>query len=285
MEPESCRTVAEAVRVGDVARARGDIATALADLLIGLKKVRIAHVLAALEIKERYKRSRLGPFWLTISLAVWLGTVSFVFTKIFNLPVSSYLPQVSCGLLIWNFLSQTLNDSCLCFINHQEYIKSAPPLPFSTIIYRSILYNLYIFAHNAIIILLLVWFLQGKVNPLSIMAAPAMVIVAINAAWMATILAIICARYRDLPQVVANVLQVGFYLTPVVWLPSLLKAGDAWFLMPNLFYHLIEIVRVPIVSGEFQASHWLVSLAAAALGWIAAILVLARYRRHISYWI
>jgi lipopolysaccharide transport system permease protein len=84
---------------------------------------------------------------------------------------------------------------------------------------------------------------------------------------------------------VANFLQVAFYLTPIVWLPSLLKDADRWLVAPNVFYYLIELIRLPLIGGEMHLSLWAVPIITGLLGWIAAAVCLARYRARVSYWI
>jgi lipopolysaccharide transport system permease protein len=282
--PFRLATLGRALRSGDAGQAGGRLTAAAADLLLGAKNVHMAHMLATQEILQRYKRSTLGPFWMTIGLVVWLGTVSFVFSKVFHLDLATYLPHVACGLVVWSFIAQTLGESCVCFVNHQEYLKSAP-LPLSLFVYRTVLYNLYVAAHNVAAIFLIIGALRGDVTLQALLALPGIALVAANVAWMGMILAIVCARFRDLPQVVANFLQVAFYLTPIVWLPSLLKDADRWLVAPNVFYYLIELIRLPLIGGEMHLSLWAVPIITGLLGWIAAAVCLARYRARVSYWI
>jgi lipopolysaccharide transport system permease protein len=282
--PLRLMTITEALRSGDADQAYGRLTIAIADLLLGIKNIHVAHLLATQELLQRYKRSTLGPFWMTIGLVIWLVTVSFVFSKVFQLNLITYLPHVACGLVIWNFISQTLSDSSVCFMNNQEYLRSAP-LPLSLFVYRTVLYNLYVAAHNVAAIGVIIIALRGEASLGAILALPGIALVALNVGWMGTILSIVCARFRDLPQVVANFLQVAFYLTPIVWLPSLLRPSDQWLLAPNIFHYLIEVIRAPILGGELHLSYWIVSVLAAVLGWAAAVICLAKYRARISYWI
>jgi lipopolysaccharide transport system permease protein len=103
---------------------------------------------------------------------------------------------------------------------------------------------------------------------------------------MVLILAIICARYRDLPQMINSVLQVIFYLTPIMWLPSLLPARAGVYLLDwNPVFHMLEIVRAPLLGQLPSSANWMVAGGMAVAGWIVAVLVFARYKRRIAYWL
>jgi lipopolysaccharide transport system permease protein len=96
--------------------------------------------------------------------------------------------------------------------------------------------------------------------------------------------AILCTRYRDLPQIIANLLQIAFYVTPIVWAPSFLPGGG-WLLDINPFYHLIELVRAPLLGSWPPAQSWVVSGGLALSGSGLTLVFFDRYRRRIAYWL
>src|SRR5262249_46191934 len=106
----------------------------------------------------------------------------------------------------------------------------------------------------------------------------------INLLWSALLAAILCTRYRDLPEIISNVMQVAFYVTPIIWPASLLSDGQL-FLDLNPFYHLIEIVRAPLFGKFPSLENWLASIGMAILGWALALAFFARYRGRIAYWL
>ena len=108
----------------------------------------------------------------------------------------------------------------------------------------------------------------------------------LNLSWIALILAILCARYRDIPQIVASVLQVVFYLTPIMWVPKLLPARAAVYLLDsNPTFHLIEVVRAPLLGQAPTMVNWLATLALAAVGWLAAVIIYGRHKSRIAFWL
>ncbi|PXV58959.1 putative hydrolase, CocE/NonD family [Dyella jiangningensis] len=95
-----------------------------------------------------------------------------------------------------------------------------------------------------------------------------------------------CARFRDLSQIVGSVLQVAFYLTPIMWLPRSLPANVSVYLLDfNPAYHLLEIVRAPLLGQWPSAMNWGVSAALAVVGWALALFIYGRYKRRIAYWL
>ena len=69
--------------------------TATADLSASLKSWRLWSLLGWIEIRQRYARSKLGPFWLTISMGVVIGTIALVFGTLFHQDMATYLPMLS----------------------------------------------------------------------------------------------------------------------------------------------------------------------------------------------
>jgi lipopolysaccharide transport system permease protein len=119
-----------------------------------------------------------------------------------------------------------------------------------------------------------------------LLALPGFVILSLNLLWIMLILGVLCARYRDMTQVMQNLLQVTMYLTPVMWMPRTLPEGMSRLLLDlNPFYHLISVVREPLL-GEFpSALSWIACIMFAAVGWTVALLLFGRFRCRIPYWL
>ena len=146
--------------------------------------------------------------------------------------------------------------------------------------------NIYILGHN-ILVLPVVYLCVGKsISFDCLLFIPGFFILLINLAWMSLVLSILCARFRDLTQIVASFLQIFFYVTPIIWMPSLLPArASLMILEPNPFFHLLNIVRNPLLSQPTTISNWVISCLIGALGTVASIIFFNIYRRRIVYWI
>src|SRR2546422_820704 len=97
------------------------------------------------------RRSVIGPFWLTISTAVMVSAMGFLYARIFGQDVSTYLPYLAVGLVIWGTISTMANESCTVFTTVEQIIKQVR-LPLTTHVCRMVWRNAIIFGHNALIL-------------------------------------------------------------------------------------------------------------------------------------
>ena len=259
--------------------------SALSDINSALKNISLAGLLGFHDVKQRYIRSKLGPFWLTISMGVMIGTIGVVFGNIFNSPIETFLPFLTLGIIVWTFISTSISEGCQSFISAEHLIKQLP-IPLFTHILRNWWRNLIIFAHNLLIVPIVFLFFGIDFSWSYLLAIPGLVLLSVNLLWMSLFLAIICTRFRDLAQIVNSILQVFFYLTPIIWMPSLINnARLDFFLQMNPFYHLLVLVREPLLGGDRALISFTVSLFTAVLGWLFTLVFFSKFRQRIAYWL
>lgn len=258
---------------------------ALVDILKGIKQINLAGTLGWQDVKQRYRRSSVGPFWLTISMGVMIATIGLVFGQIFRAPMKDFLPFLAIGLILWGYISVTMTEGCMAFISADAIIKQLP-LPLFIHVLRVVWRNLIILAHNIVILPLVLIVMWRGVGPYALLALAGLVVLTLNLLWVSLLLAVLCARFRDIPQIVSSVIIVLFYLTPIMWMPHLLpeRAGD-YLLLFNPFAHWIEIVRAPILGNTVSFTNWAVSISTAVFGWLAAFVLYSKYVRRIAYWL
>lgn len=258
---------------------------AVSDIRRALCQASLAGTLGWQDVKQRYRRSKLGPFWLTISMAVLIGTIGFVFGSIFQAPLAEFLPFLALGIILWTFISSVINEGCIEFVNAQSVIKQLP-LPWFLHSLRVIWRNVMILGHNLVILPILFLVFLKPVSWLALLAIPGLLLVTVNLAWIALLVGIVCTRYRDLAQIVTSVLQIAFYVTPIIWMPSLLSGrASTLFLNSNPFYHLLEVMRAPLLGHAPSLLNWGVCLTLAVIGWGFTIFMFGRYRDRMSYWL
>jgi len=263
----------------------GNINTALDDFVAAYRRKGLAGMLGWQDVKQRYRRSKIGPFWLTISMGVTVATIGIVFGSIFGSPMQEYLPFLACGLILWGFISSTLTDGCHGFISADAVIKQLP-IPLATHVLRVMWRNIIMLAHNIVILPVVFLVFLKPVSWAVFLVVPGLLLLFANLAWVCLILAIVCARYRDIPQIIASVLQVCFYITPIMWMPSQMKHPTAaTFMELNPIFHLLEIVRAPILGTLPTLTNWVVALGLAIVGWIATLAFFGRYKHRVAYWL
>ncbi|AZO75743.1 MAG: ABC transporter permease [Mesorhizobium sp.] len=258
---------------------------AFADIGEAVRKRHLATTFGWQDVAQRYRRSRIGAFWLTINMGVMIGALGLIFGNLFRAPMQEFLPFVGCGLIVWSFISTCLSDGCASFISAEGIILQVR-MPLFTHVMRSLWRNIIVFAHNLVIVPIALIAVSAPISWAALIALPGFVVVSINLLWMMLVLATICARFRDMTQVVQNFLQVIFYATPIVWQMKTLPANfPAYFFDLNPFYHLITLIRAPLL-GEIPSSvTWLYAITTSILGWLFALWFFGRYRKRIPYWL
>ncbi|MBB3315480.1 lipopolysaccharide transport system permease protein [Rhizobium sp. BK181] len=267
-------------------RATAQRITAWKDVWDSIANFQLPALLGWQDVAQRYRRSKVGAFWLTINMGVLIGALGLVFGTIFNSPMSEFLPFICVGLIVWGYYSQLVNEGCTTFISSSDTMLQLP-IPFFTYILRTWWRNTIILAHNLVIFPIIILIFGKFVNFYAILVVPGFFFASLNILWMMVVLAILCTRYRDLTQIIQNIMQVCLYLTPVMWEPSRLPAGTRSMLMLNLnpFYHLISVIRDPLLGNAGTLINWCVVLGMAVVGWTVALLLLNRYRSRITYWL
>lgn len=261
------------------------VSVALKDIVQATKRYSLVGMLGWQDVRQRYRRSALGPFWLTISMGVMIGTIGVVFGEIFKTPLREFLPFLAAGMILWSFISSVVNDGCMTFIAAEGVIKQLP-LPLFIHVMRMTWRNILIFGHNIVIYPLVLLAVGKPIGWIALLAIPGFMLAVLNLVWVALLLGVLCARYRDLPQIIGSGLQVLFYLTPIMWMPSLLSGKANLYLLDwNPIYHVISVVRSPLMDEAPTALNWQVSGAMAVVGWIAAALIYGVYKRRIAYWL
>lgn len=246
---------------------------------------RIAFLLGWQDLRQAYRRSALGQFWLTIAMAIQIATMGVVFGLIFRTPLHTYLPYLAVSIIIWNFISNSINEGTLSLINSEGLIKQ---LPLSLFVYefRSIWKQLIAFAHNFVLLPIVLIAFGVEINWGIFLFIPGLILLAANLTWVVFFLSTLSARFRDIPPIVGAVLTIAFYVTPVLWEPTQIPGGLASLLFEiNPFFHFLQIVRLPLL-GEFPTTlDWTFTLVTATVGLSAALALRNYFQRKVPFWV
>lgn len=256
---------------------------AIADIVAGFLAYEVWTSLAFHEIRQRFRRSVLGPFWLTLSMGILVGALGLVFSTLFGQEISKTLPYIAVGLIYWNLMTTCINEGTTVFIGNESYIRNVP-IPLSVHFYRMMARNVIILAFNmAIYVVILVAF---RVSPgwQIFLFIPGFALFLLNAAWMGLAAGILSTRYRDIPQVIVNIVQVTFFVTPVFWSPETLSHRPA-FVQLNPLYHLLELARAPLLGHGISVENWVFAIGFAAFGVAVTAYLYRRAYARIAYWV
>lgn len=231
----------------------------------------------------RYRRSVLGPFWLTLSMGVMITTMGLLYSQLLKVEVSVFLPFITVGLLTWGLISTSLSEGCNCYIEGENLLRQVA-LPTMIFPLRVIWRNLIIFFHNLLVYLAVAWIFAIKPGWVILLAPVGMLLLLANAVWVAILLGMLSARFRDIPMIIGSAIQVVFFLSPIIWMPELV--GKRTFIVDwNPFYHFVEIVRAPLLGHLPSLLTWQVVIGMTVGGWALALLFHRRFHVRIAYWV
>ncbi|MGY1708233.1 ABC transporter permease [Geodermatophilus sp. SYSU D00758] len=266
-------------------------ARAIDDLRRGWQQRALWGHLGWQDIRQRYRRSVLGPVWITISMAVTAVALGILYAGLFDQDLDVMLPHVLVGFIVWAFISGCIAEGSEVFIANEGLIKHLPA-PLSVHVYRLVWRQLLFLAHNMIVYAVMLVFFPQDLKWTALAAIPAVVLLALNGAWVALAVGVITTRFRDILPITQSVVQLMFFLTPIVWIydqlvnsPNPAIAERARLAEFNPFLHFVEVVRQPLLGQDQVWRHWIVVLAITVVGWGMALLVLRRYRSRVSYWV
>lgn len=232
---------------------------------------------------QRYRGSLLGPFWITITTAVFITGLGPLYARLFNLNMAEYLPFMAIGVTIWGFITGVINDSCMAFTSSAHMMKQVR-VPRLALILRVIWRNIIAFLHNAPIFIIISVFFGLPFGWHLIAIIPGFVLVTLNLVWIGLVAAILCARYRDIAPIISSILQMGFFVTPVMWNYKT-QSVERWIVEINPFAALIELIRAPLMGEQISPPLLELSLFTLMFGILISTFMFVRYRRQIIYWV
>ena len=262
-------------------------ALALADIVEGARASHLWGLLGWQDIRRRYRRSILGPFWLTISMGVLVATLGTLYGALLKVEPAVYVPHLALGFIVWALISGLITDGCSVFISSESIIKQTN-LPLSVHVYRIVWRNCLILCHNAAIFVVVAAIFLISPGWSGLLALPGLAFLVLNGIWIGLVLGVVSARFRDVPPILDSVVRILFFVTPIIWMPELMP-GRALMLAVvldfNPLFHFVEVVRAPLLGQAPELVSWLAVAGITLGGWLLAFALLRRYRRRIAYWV
>jgi len=262
---------------------RPQIIAAVEDMRGGVKEWRLWGFLAWQEIKQRYRRSTLGPFWMSANMALQMATMGLLVGKLFGHTYGKFLPYVCAGFIVWNYIGGTIIQGANAFVSSQSYIQQMHR-PFHSYILLSIWRGFITLWHDMIVFVgvLIIFAIPPTLNILWFFVA--LPVVTFSVSWIALLLATIAVRFRDVPPLLQNGMNVLFWLTPIIYYAD--QLGDkAYLLLFNPLTHVVILLRDPLLGTAPSLINWIVAIGFGTIGWGIAFLVFARFRSRIAYWL
>ena len=262
---------------------KSNVDKALLDLAAGFSKRWIWWKLALQDIVMRYRGSILGPFWMTASTIILATAMGIIYPRLFHVTAQFYVPYLFVSMIVWQFISSLITDACAS-ISSQAGVIQQVPLPLSLHANRTVAKNVLILAHNAVTIPFVIMIYGISVGWSVLLVVPALAILIINGIGFSLVLGPLSARFRDLPPIITNFLQVAFFVTPIFW-P--IEALGNWQIFAGLnpLFAMVDIVRAPLTGQLILSTSWPVVLVMTVINLGLSFAFFARFRGRIAYWV
>ncbi len=273
-----------ALNIPQIGPAASPYAVAFIDVVAGIQAREIWGRLGWRENKRRYRRTVFGPFWTTVGLAMFVVALGLVWSNLWHVDPKAYLPFLTSGMLCWVLFSTTCAEGCGVIIGNEALIKQVR-ISYTLLACATVWRNVIVFFHNLFIYVLICIYAGVPATWGTLLVFPGLALLCLNALWIAILLGAACTRYRDIQQLVSNLLQIALFLTPIFWSAEQLTGRASILANYNPLYHLIEIVRDPLMGRVPDMAHWVVVGSGTLLGWTLTIYVMGKLRHRIVYWL
>lgn len=235
------------------------------------------------DIVLRYQRTRLGPIWVALTLGATILGMGVVSASLFGTALSDTYPHLATGFLGWAFISTVVNESTHVFVAANPYLQNLNISPFSFCL-RMVVRNFIIYLHNLPLVLVILLYLGRFMDISFIGLIVGILIVSINAAAVGIWLGMVCARFRDLGQAVQTLMNMVFFVTPIMWQVQNLKER-AYLAEMNPMTYFVELMRSPLLGGLPSARYMMVIFSITFLNLFIAFMSYAIYRRKLIFWL
>ena len=253
------------------------------DLKDGLKAHRIWVRLAQMDIRQRYRRSIIGPFWITLTMIIWIAAIGPLYSHLLGIGTKEFIPYLAVGIITWGLISGVILDGAAAFVTAENLVRSVK-LPYTVHILRALQRNLIIYAHNLLAFIPFMIYVGVRPEWRWLLAIPGVALILLAALPTAFLLGTLSARYRDLQQMIASVINLAFFLTPIFWQRELLK-DRVWIADFNPFQILLEVVRRPVVEGIPSMVAYGKCLILILVLYAVTAPFFARYRSRLAFWV
>jgi len=245
---------------------------------------RLWSTLGWLDVVQSYRRSFLGPFWITFNTAIWAVSMTFVYGAIFGMPKKDYAAYIITGMIGWTWVAALITEMGNTFIVYSGYIKGIA-IDKAQLIWAMTYKQIIILAHNLIVYAVAVVFGVIHLTPYTLLSIPAVAVFFLMSIPLTGLVAILYARYRDLPRLMTSAIIIIMLLTPVFWMPGMITGWRTAVYKLNPVYYCIEFLRQPLLGQRPDQVVVAVFLGMTLALWVFGTLFYRRYHRYVAFWI
>lgn len=267
----------------------------IADLVGALNRYELWSALAWYDVKRGNAATRLGVLWHSLSFLITVGILGFMYGTFFGRELDVYIPHLAGGFLAWRFISALATEGVRAVTGGRGLLTQMA-MPISVFPLRLVCSHAYIFGFNAIafVVILAIYRILVIPNPLLLVLGLAIVVCAGIATTL--LLGVASVFQRWLQNLIPALMSLTFFITPILWMPSMLVGGEhagysidlsadlparSALVLVNPFFYFLEIVRGPLIGYEVPLAFWLVAVTITIVLMISALMLLSRMKSRV----
>jgi len=263
----------------------GSLSSGVKDIRAGLKRWPIWWTLTWFSIKSQYRRTYLGPWWITVQQIIFVAGLSLLFGILLNQDLKTFVPYVAIGFISFSWMTGMISGGATCVTGNGAAIKTTPG-PVSIYALKNFANNTIQFAHDSIVIVAVIIIFQVPITWSIVLVPIALILIAINGIAIGLWLGPLVARYRDVGQIVNSIVRVLFFLTPIFWVASDLSSSQRAALAGwNPLAYFLDFLRAPLLGQTPTTAVIIGSFAFTAANITIAIVHFSRTRDRLAYWL
>lgn len=253
------------------------------DLRAGISQTRLWMYLAKREIARQYDRTAMGVLWIPINVLLHVGILGLVYSAVLG-GSKNYFAYFALSYSIWTTFGRTLSEGSTLWNGSGKYILQFST-PISMFIAKSVYKLILIFSLSLPVGFAIALFAGARPGVSVLLFIPGMIVYFANITWLITIMSIVALRFRDFSRFVPNIVFIVYLTTPILWQIDRLPEDKQWIAQINPVYHLISLVREPLLGSSASATSWIICIAGAIVGNLLAVIVLRAFRWRIPLWL
>ncbi|MDB5868712.1 MAG: putative type polysaccharide/polyol phosphate export system that might be involved in cell [Polaromonas sp.] len=248
-----------------------------------LRSLPLIFFLAWSDMQARYRRTVLGPLWLTLATALGTAGLGLIWSELFKLDRAVFVPALTAGLIMWQLLSGCVTEATTTFWRQASMIRNVQ-MPLALYPIQMVVKHALNFLHVLPVFIVVALIFDVPVNAHTALVIPCLLVTFANLLWITMLLSMLGARFRDLEYLLMAGMPILMFLSPVFYRPSYLPISGTLIWL-NPFSHFIELVRYPLLGTPPPGFVVLTNLGMLAVGGAVTMRLFHVKRDRIAYWV
>ena len=258
----------------------------LRDIVRSLRQPEFWAYSSWLDLVVKYRRTRLGILWMFLPMTIWISVLGNFYAHVMKHPAAEYLPYLGTGYVLWRFIVMCTNDASGTLRQHKAFIMDGRVRMTDYVLRTIAKAMMYLLFGSTVVLVVLLWSPQVHWQGIATVLVTVPLLL-LNMVWWVFVMALFGARYPDTGEAIHTALMLGFLLTPILWMGNRFEPNSFGGILVRLnpAYHLIDIVRAPILGQPVAHSTYLYLGVLTLGGWLLAMVLYRRYARFAPLWI